>query len=114
MPILFVNYFYNFAATAGNEVTNTRALEYFLTKVINVEELLKLVPQRDKEADNQSRRLHKSITHLVRSRKKAEKIINSKTEANLKELNRLVMKSVQLGKKLTYFDRIKDLKEGVA
>lgn len=112
LPILFVNYFYNFAV--GAKVTNNKALEHFLTKVINVEELLKLVPQRDKEADNQSRRLHRSITHLVGNKKEAEKIINSKTEGNLKKLNELVMKSVGQGKTIGFFNRIKDLKEGAA
>ena len=105
LPIRFVNYFFNLANRAEETVTNNNALEYFLTEVVNVEKLLQLIPQRAQESDNQSRRLYKAITHVVGSKKKAEHIIENQPE----ELKKQIMKSVKLGKKLTYFDRIKDL-----
>lgn len=104
LPIRFVNYFFNLANSAEKKVKNNNALEYFLTEVVNVEKLLQLIPQRAKESDNQARRLYKAIAHVVGSKKKAENIIENQPE----ELKKQIMKSVKLGKKLTYFDKIKD------
>ena len=106
LPIRFVNYLYNFSYQAGGITTNGNALEYFLTEVINVEKLLQFIPQRPKENDNQSRRLWKSITHITKNSKKAENIIKNQPE----ELKKQIEKSVKLGKKLHYFDRIRDKK----
>jgi len=103
LPIRFVNYFYNLADK--QKISKNKSLEHFLTKIINVEELLKLLPQREENRDNQSKRLHKAITHLVGSKKEAKKIINSQAD----KLNELVMKSIRKGKSSSYFDRIKDL-----
>jgi len=103
LPIRFVNYFYNLAHKL--DISNNKSLEHFLTKIINVEELLKLLPQRNENRDNQSKRLHKAIAHLVGSKKEAKKIINLQAD----RLNELVMKSIRKGKEISYFDRIKDL-----
>ena len=107
LPIRFVNYFYNLANKL--DISNNKSLEHFLTKIINVEELLKLLPQRNENKDNQSKRLHKAITHLVGSKKEAKQIINSQAD----KLNKLVMKSIRKGKNIGYFNRIKDLKGAV-
>lgn len=113
LPIRFVNLLYNYAykeSKKGEEISPTKALEHFLTHVVNAKEILSFIAQRPKHVDNQSRRLHNAVTwelhnttgqKLSEAEKIAEKIIKEKKP----ELDALIQEAIRTGKKMYEYRR---------
>ena len=93
LPIKFVNPIFNYAEK--EKIPSYKALETILTKVVNLLDILQFLPQRDKEYDNQSRRLHRVVTWMCDgSEKEARRVI----EENSDELNHMINEAIRMGK----------------
>ena len=93
LPVKFVNSILNYGAK--EKVAPYLALETLLTKAFDALEMLRFIPQRDENSDNQSRRLHNVVTWMSSgSEEKAREII----EENKDRLNEMVQEAIALGK----------------